>query len=64
MTKEAVEERNTTTVNIDEIKQDFERLIENEDIPDWYLQNDEGVSNEHTFDFGGTIKKTKNFQKE
>lgn len=44
------------TLNIDEIKHDFEKLIENEDIPDWYLQEDEGLITEHTFDFGNTIE--------
>lgn len=61
LTHEAVEDKSQTTLNIDEIKQDFEKLIENEDIPDWYLQDGNGVANDHTFDFGGTIEKTKNF---
>jgi hypothetical protein len=32
-----MEEKSMTTLNIEEIKHDFEKLIENEDIPDWYL---------------------------
>jgi hypothetical protein len=32
-----MEEKSMNTLNIDEIKHDFEKLIENEDIPDWYL---------------------------
>lgn len=59
-----MEEKSMTTLNIEEIKHDFEKLIENEDIPDWYLQEDEGITNERTFDFGNTIERTKTFQKE
>jgi hypothetical protein len=58
LTKEAVEEKSMTTLNIDEIKHDFEKLIENEEIPDWYLQEDDGAQIEQTFDFGNTIQRT------
>jgi pterin-4a-carbinolamine dehydratase len=53
-----VEEKSMTTLNIDEIKHDFEKLIENEEIPDWYLQEDDGAQIEQTFDFGNTIQRT------
>lgn len=64
MPKETVEEKSYATLNIEEIKEDFEKLIENEDIPDWYIHEEDGTNTEKTFDFGNTIEKTKFFQKE
>lgn len=51
-------------MNIEEIKEDFEKLIENEDIPDWYIHEDEDGNAEKTFDFGKAVEKTNVFQKE
>jgi lysozyme family protein len=60
LAKEIVDEKSAITLNIEEIKQDFEKLIENENIPDWYLE-EEGISKENTFDFGNTIERTQFF---
>lgn len=63
LTKEAVLEKSMNTVNIEEIVEDFEKLRENEDIPDWYLHEEDGATTEKTFDFGKAIERTKTFQK-
>lgn len=39
-------------------------MIENEDVPDWYLLDDEGVEDKFTFDFGSTVERTQTFEKE
>ena len=51
--------------NLEEIKKDFKKLIENEDIPDWFLDEEEQQEvQENTFDFGDTVQRTVSFQKD
>lgn len=49
---------------MEEVKEDFQKLIENEDIPDWYLMEDEGIEENFVFDFGNTVEKTQTFENE
>lgn len=46
-TKDDLQDHN---VDIDEIKQDFQKLIKNEEIPDWYLIDGKGKNSHLTFD--------------
>lgn len=45
------------------MREDFQNLIENEEIPDWYLLEEE-TKNKYTFDFASTVEKTQTFEKE
>ncbi len=49
--------------NIEEIKEDFQNLMENEDIPDWFIEPI-NQNNEFTFNFSDAIDRTNKFQQE
>ena len=47
----------------DELKKDFGHLLENEDIPDWFLENNQ-TNHKLSFDFGTTVSRTLNHNRE
>ena len=52
----------TSKINLrDELKEDFGHLLDNEDIPDWFMEGTQGSSQKLSFDFGSTVDRTKQF---
>ena len=48
----------------EDLKEGFEDIIGNEDIPDWFLEEEEGGTQGVHFDFGMMAKNTMNFKNE
>lgn len=42
----------------DELREDMGHLIDNEEIPDWFLESNQTTSNKPVFDFGNTVSRT------
>jgi hypothetical protein len=52
----------TSRINLrEELKEDFGHLLDNEDIPDWFVEGAQADTSKLSFDFGSTVDKTKQF---